>query len=91
MLKLYRSISSLSNIDKIIEEKCTIEYRNFLIKTRLYISFSLAYSLAVLVNMMEAITKALNDCNFVCGIFVDLLKMFDTVDQSILLSKLGHY
>ena len=44
-----------------------------------------------LLNLTEAIMKSLDDGNFACGIFVDLLKAFDTVDHSILLSKLCHY
>ena len=35
--------------------------------------------------------KVVDDGNFACGIFVDLQKAFDTVDQNILLlSKLSH-
>ena len=45
----------------------------------------------VLLNLTEAIMKALDDVNFTCGIFVDLQKAFDTVDHSILLSKLYYY
>ena len=44
-----------------------------------------------LFNLTEAIMKALDDGNFACGTFVDLQKAFDTVDHSILLSKLCHY
>ena len=35
--------------------------------------------------------KALDDGNFACGIFVVLQKAFNTVDHSILLSKLCQY
>ena len=50
--------------------------------------YSTSYAL---LNPTEAIVKALDDGNFACAIFVDLQKAFDTVDHSILLSKLCHY
>ena len=66
-----------------------------MIKATLYIPFSLAFGsiiqLCMLLNLTEAIMKALDDGNFACGIFVELQKAFDTVDHSILLSKLCHY
>ena len=62
------------------------------IRYSLQFGFQKHYStLYALLNLTEAIMKALDDGNFVCGIFVDLQKAFDTVDHSILLSKLCHY
>ena len=39
----------------------------------------------------ENIRKALHDGNIGCGVFVDLQKVFETVDHQILLAKLNHY
>jgi len=44
-----------------------------------------------LISITEKIRKALDTSNFVCGIFIDLQKAFDTVDHNILISKLKHY
>ena len=41
--------------------------------------------------LLESIQKALDDGQFVYGIFIDLEKAFDTVRHDILLEKLNHY
>ena len=48
--------------------------------------YSICYAL---LNLTESIMKALDEGYFVCGIFIDLQKAFDTVDSNILI-KLDH-
>ena len=40
---------------------------------------------------MEGIREKLDNKTFVCGVFIDLEKAFDTVNHQILLKKLEHY
>ena len=44
-----------------------------------------------LIKITENITKALDDGNIGCGVFVDLQKAYGTVADQILLTKLNHY
>ena len=44
-----------------------------------------------MLNIVERIRKSLDSGDFACGVFVDFAKAFDTVDHSILISKLNHY
>ena len=44
-----------------------------------------------LIQITESIRNSIENNEFGCGIFVDLKKAFDTVNHSILLSKLNHY
>ena len=88
----YRPISLLSNIDKTIEKIMYNRIYKFLDKNNiiyfLQFGFQQHYSTSYdLLNLTEAILKALDNGNFACDVFVDLQKAFDTVDHSILLSK----
>ena len=44
-----------------------------------------------LISLTEDIRKNLDKRDIGCGIFVDLQKVFDTVEHEILLAKLEHY
>ena len=44
-----------------------------------------------LISIAEKIKNALENSEFGCGIFINLKKAFDTVNHSILSSKLYHY
>jgi hypothetical protein len=47
-------------------------------------------AMAVL-DMVERVREAWRKKNVALGVFIDLKKAFDTVDQMILLAKLEHY
>ena len=44
-----------------------------------------------LIEIVDNIKTAIDNNKFVCGIFLDLTKAFDTVNHQILLDKLHHY
>ena len=58
----------------------------------LQFGFRQNYSTAhALISLTETIRKYLDEEKFACGIFVDLQKAFDAVENGILLTKLEHY
>ena len=92
----YRRISLLSNVEKILKKLMYKRVCQFLTENNiiydLQFGFKQTFSTAhVLINLTENIRQVLDEGHIGCGIFVDLQKAFDTVDQEILLAKLNHY
>ena len=92
----YRPISLLSNLDKVLEKLIYKRVYNYLTRLNLLYTRQFGFrhkhsTLHTLLNMCQKISDALDEKKFVCGVFVDLQKAFDTVDHSILLAKLHHY
>ena len=47
--------------------------------------------MSLIVDLVESIKKYIGNDNYVCSVFIDFEKGFDTADQQILLQKLYHY
>ena len=92
----YRPISLLSNLNKIFEK---IVYRRvFKYFEEIQCIYSLQFGFRkkhstnhALISITEKIRNALDNKKYVCGVFVDLQKAFDTVNYNILIQKLKYY
>ena len=92
----HRPISLLSVFSKILEKLMVVRLTTYL---ELYeiiypnqFGFRQGYSTShSLISITETIKKTLDNNKYGCGVFIDLRKAFDTVNQGILLQKLEHY
>ena len=91
----YRPISLLSNISEIYEKMMHIPLAGFLNKKKILsncqFGFRNKHSRNHAYSLTEMIRSALDNDPFTCGVFIDLQKVFDTVEHKVLLSKMNHY
>ena len=92
----YRPLSVLSALSKIFE-RCILNqlsfyltYEDILVPNQ-YGFRSAMTTVDCLVDLIDEITKSLDEENYAISIFLDLSEAFDTVNHSILLSKLDVY
>ena len=92
----YRPISLLPQLSKILEKIFNNRLMNFLNSNNLLylrqygFRKNMSTSMAIM-ELVENITTAMDNGKFTIGVFIDLKKAFDTVDHSILVTKLDHY
>ena len=89
----YRPISLLSNINKIIEKLMNERLYSFLQKYRCIYEMQFGFRRGhstnhALIDLTEDIRKAIDDNLYSVGVFIDLQKAFDTVDQSLIIMEL---
>ena len=92
----YRPISLLSLLNKIFEKLLYRRLYKFLHKHNVLYKYQFGFrkgysTTMALIEILNNIKIAIDNNKFVCGIFLDLTKAFDTVDHQILLDKLHHY
>ena len=92
----YRPVSVLSTLSKIFERVMYNRLIDFLETHKILYEKQFGFrkqhsTYMALMILIDKLIKCMENGEIVIGVFLDFSKAFDTVDHSILLSKLNHY
>ena len=92
----YRPISLLSVFNRILEEIMNYRLKSFLEKMNILSDSQYGFrdkhsTEHAALDIINQIENNMENKMYLCGIFIDLKKVFDTVDHFILSQKLYHY
>ena len=92
----YRPMSLISNISKVIGKLIHRRLNSFLEQNNIFYPSQFGFrdrhsTSHTLIEITDKIMKACDKGLFTSGVYLDLKKVFDTVNHIIVLSKLHHY
>ena len=96
MFNHYRPVSLLCTLSKVFEKIMYNRLIKFLDKFSILYEYQFGFrrkrsTHMALISLIDKLTQAIENGEYVIGVFLDFSKAFDTVDQKILLDKLYHY